>query len=340
MIKEAIKTVSEKKNLTYEEANEVMNEIMGGQAEPVQTAAFLTALAMKGETIEEIAGCADSMRAHALQCPYKGEVLDIVGTGGDGSNSFNISTAAAFVIAAAGVKVGKHGNRSASSKCGAADVLEALGVNIRQEPEKAAALLDKVGMAFFFAQLYHPAMKYAGPVRKAIGIRTVFNILGPLTNPDHADRCVIGVYQEDLTGVMAHALAKLGTVRGMVVYGQDRMDEISPSAPTTVVDIDHGRFETHVIEPEMFGLPRGKKEDLVGGEADVNAAIIREVLSGKSDGVYQTRRTAVLLNAGAGIYMGGKAKTMVEGVDLAARLIREGKALAKLDEFARASQEK
>ncbi len=338
MIQEAVKTLSKSQNLTYGQAEAAVNEIMDGKTSQAQTAAFLTALAMKGESIEEITGCAVGMRHHALAVPYTKEVLDIVGTGGDGSNTFNISTVSAFVIAAAGVKVGKHGNRAASSKCGAADVLEALGAEIRQSPEACAEMLDTVGMCFFFAQLYHQAMKYVAPVRREIGIRTIFNILGPLTNPAGASRCVIGVYNEAVTGSVAHVLAQLGVSRGMVVYGKDEMDEISASAPTLVCDIDHGEFSTFTIEPEDFGLKRGKKEDLIGGTAEENAKIAKEILSGSADGVNASRRTAVLLNAGAGIYIGGQAPDMLTGVDMAAELIRSGAAFRKMEEFVTASR--
>ncbi len=338
MIREATKTVSEGKNLAAEQARAVMDEMMEGRSTPAQTAAFLTALAVKGASLEEITACAAGMRSHAKHCPYEGDLLDIVGTGGDGSLSFNISTASAFVAAAGGAKVGKHGNRAASSACGAADVLEALGAVIREEPEQCIHLLDTVGMCFFFAQSYHPAMKYVAPVRKEIGIRTIFNILGPLTNPAGANQCVIGVFDEKLTGPLARVLSQLGVVRGMVVYGQDGMDEISISAPTTICSIDHGHFESFVIRPDDFGLPSGKKADLVGGSAEDNAHIIRELFNGRNDGVYQSRRTAVILNAGAGLYMSGKASSLLEGTDMASGLIRSGEAMKKLDEFVRVSR--
>lgn len=339
MIEEAIKLLAAKKDLTREQAKEAVNEIMSGTVSDAKKAAFLTAMVMKGETTEEIAGAAEGMRAHATPVPYEGDLLEIVGTGGDGSNTFNISTTSAFVAAAGGLKVSKHGNRAASSKCGAADVLEALGVNINQDPAACAKLLNEVGMCFFFAQMYHKAMRYVGPIRKELGIRTIFNILGPLTNPARASHDCIGVYDEKLVEPIAHVLAKLGVDRGLVFHGNDGMDEISASAPTKVCEVNHGIFHVYEIQPEDFGLKRGKKEDLVGGDAAENAAITRAVLSGQKDGIYETRRNAVLLNAGAALYIGGKAASIAGGVKLAADLIDSGKALAVLQAFAKASQE-
>lgn len=339
MIEEAIQLLTAKKDLTREEARDAVNEIMSGTVSDVKKAAFLTAMAMKGETIDEIAGSAEGMRAHATPVPYKGELLEIVGTGGDGSNTFNISTTSAIVVAAGGVKVSKHGNRAASSKCGAADVLEALGVNIEERPEECVKLLDTVGICFFFAQLYHKAMRFVGPIRKELGIRTIFNILGPLTNPAKATHDCIGVYDEKLVEPIAHVLARLGVTRGLVFHGNDGMDEISASAPTKVCEVDHGVFTTYTIQPEDFGLTRGRKEDLVGGDAAENAAITKAVLSGKKDGVYETRRNAVLLNAGAALYIGGKTDSIAGGVSLAADLIDSGKAAEKLQVFVKASQE-
>lgn len=339
MIEEAIKLLAAKQNLTFEQSEAAVNEIMSGTVDGVKTAAFLVAMAMKGETVEEIAGAAAGMRAHATPVHYGKELLEIVGTGGDGSNTFNISTTSALVIAAGGVAVSKHGNRAASSKCGAADVLEALGVNIQQPPEKAVKLLDEVGICFFFAQLYHKAMKYVGPVRKELGIRTIFNILGPLTNPAHATHDLIGVYSEALVEPIAHVLDRLGVERGMVFHGNDGMDEISASAPTLVCELDHGKFKTYTIKPEDFGLSTGRKSDLVGGDAAENAEITRNIFAGKTEGVYQTRRNAVVLNAGAAFYIAGKAQTIEEGVKLAETIIDSGKAAEKLAQFARASQE-
>ena len=334
MIKEAIIKLTKKQNLTYAEAEAVMNEIMGGETTPVQTSAYLTALAMKGETIDEITASASGMRAHCVKLLHDMDVLEIVGTGGDGSNSFNISTTAAFVIAAGGVPVAKHGNRAASSRSGAADCLEALGVNITIPPEKSAQLLEKLNFCFLFAQNYHIAMKYVAPVRKELGIRTVFNILGPLSNPAGANRELMGVYEEALVEPLAQVMSKLGVTRGMVVYGQDKLDEISMSAPTSVCEIRDNWFQSYVITPEQFGYERCDKEALVGGTPEENAAITRAILSGEERG---PRRDAVCLNAGAALYIGGKADTLEAGVRMAERLIDSGAAQAKLGEVAAAS---
>ncbi|WP_091206039.1 anthranilate phosphoribosyltransferase [Oribacterium sp. WCC10] len=341
MIKNAIdKIATLKGDLTYDEAYTVMTEIMTGQTTPTQNAAFLAALSTKStkaETIDEISGCAAAMREQATKVPHPGmEVLEIVGTGGDGAHSFNISTTAAMVIAAAGIKVAKHGNRAASSLSGTADCQEALGVNINQDVNKAQQLLADVGLCFLFAQKYHAAMKYVGPIRKELGFRTVFNILGPLTNPANPDMFLLGVYDEYLVEPVAKVLDKLGVKRAFVVYGQDRMDEISASCETTVCELRNGYYRTTVIKPEDFGLERGRKEDIVGGTPEENAEITRGILSGKIQG---TKRTAVLLNAGAAIYVGGKADCMEEGVKLAAELIDNGKALDKLEEYIRCSNE-
>ena len=339
MIRNAIdKIATLKGDLTYEEAYEVMTEIMTGQTTPTQNAAFLAALSTKStkaETIDEISGCAAAMREQATKVPHPGmEVLEIVGTGGDGAHSFNISTTAAMVIAAAGIKVAKHGNRAASSLSGTADCQEALGVNIQQDVEKAQELLKDVGICFLFAQKYHSAMKYVGPIRKELGFRTVFNILGPLTNPANPDMFLLGVYDEYLVEPVAKVLDKLGVKRAFVVYGQDRMDEISASAPTTVCELKNGYYRTTVIKPEDFGLVRGTKDELVGGTPAENALITRKILSGDIQG---TKRNAVLLNAGAAIYIGGKADSIEEGVKKAQELIDSGAALKKLEEYIIAS---
>ncbi len=327
MIKEAIIKLSNKEDLTYDEALQVMNEIMDGNATDVQKSAYLTALSMKGETIDEITGSAVGMRSHALQVEHDMDVLEIVGTGGDKSNSFNISTTASLVIAAGGVLVAKHGNRAASSKSGAADCLEALGVQISLEPQKSEALLKEIGITFLFAQKYHTAMKYVGPIRKELGIRTVFNILGPLTNPANANLQVMGVYSEELLEPMAHVLTKMGVKRGMVVFGKDVLDEISMSAPTAVCEFENDTYKTYTITPEQFGFTRCKKEDLLGGTPEENAAITRSILEGKKG----PQRDAVCLNAGAGLYVGQKAATLGEGVKMAQDLIDSGAALKKLD---------
>lgn len=335
MIQEAIVKLSKKEDIGYEMAKTVMDEIMCGEATDVQKAAYLSELAMKGETVEEITGSAEEMRNHATKLPYDGEVLEIVGTGGDGSNSFNISTTAALVISAAGVPVAKHGNRAASSKSGAADVLEALGVRITISPEKSAEILKKIGICFLFAQGYHGAMKYVGPVRKELGIRTVFNILGPLTNPAGASLQLMGVYEEALVESMAKVLSNLGVKRGMVVYGQDKLDEISLSAPTSVCEIKDGTLVSYEITPEQFGLTRCRKEELTGGTPEENAAITREILSGKKG----PKRDAVVLNAGAALYIAGKAENLEDGVRLAEKTIDEGLAARQLEDFIRLSNE-
>lgn len=335
MIKEAIIALSKKENLSYDTAVAVMDEIMSGQASDIQMSAYLTALAMKGETIEEITASAAGMRAHAVRLLHDMDVLEIVGTGGDGANSFNISTTSSLVIAAAGVPVAKHGNRAASSKCGAADVLEALGVNITLSPEKSTELLRRIGICFLFAQNYHIAMKYVAPVRRELGIRTVFNLLGPLSNPAGANMEVMGVYDEALVEPLARVMANLGVKSGMVVYGRDKLDEISMSAPTAVCEIRDGAFRSYVIEPEQFGFEKCDKAALVGGSPVENAAITRRILEGEQG----PRREAVLLNAAAALYTAGKTATLAEGVKLAADTIDSGKALQKLNDFIRYSNE-
>lgn len=335
MIREATVKLMNRNDLTYEEAAAVMNEIMDGATSLVQTAAFLAALSTKGETIEEVTACAAGMRAHALPVKHNLDLMEIVGTGGDGAQSFNISTTASIVIAAGGAKVAKHGNRAASSRSGAADCLEALGVNIDLSPEKCVQLLGSIGICFFFAQRYHTSMKYVGPVRKELGVRTIFNILGPLTNPARASRQVLGVFSEALVEPLAHVLSNLGVKRGMVVYGQDGLDEISVSAPTTVCEFTGDTFRNYVICPEDFGLPRSKKADLVGGTPAENAQITLDILSGMKG----PKRDAVLMNAGAGLYIAGKVDAFADGVHLAASLIDSGAARDKLNAFIRESNE-
>ncbi len=329
MIKEAIVKIVNKEDLTFEEAYTVMNEIMSGETTPTQNAAFLAALSTKSakaETTDEIAGCAAAMRAHATKVETDMELFEIVGTGGDNAHSFNISTTSALVAAAGGMKVAKHGNRAASSQCGTADCLEALGVNIQQSPARCIELLNEVGMCFFFAQKYHASMKYVGAIRKELGFRTVFNILGPLTNPGTPCMQLLGVYDGYLVEPLSQVLINLGVRRGMVVYGQDKLDEISLSAPTTVCEIKDGWFKSYVIAPEDFGLERCTRADLRGGTPEENAAITRAVLGGEKG----PKRSAVLMNAGASLYIGGKAGSMKEGVALAAELIDSGKALDTL----------
>ena len=330
MIKEAIIKLSKKENLTYTEAEEVMNEIMEGKASDVQKSAYLTALSMKGETIDEITASAAGMRAHCIKLLHDMDVLEIVGTGGDGANSFNISTTSSLVIAAAGIPVAKHGNRAASSKSGAADVLEALGVKIDVAPERSTQLLKDIQICFLFAQNYHIAMKYVGPIRKELGIRTVFNILGPLSNPAGANMELMGVYDESLVEPLARVMANLGVVRGMVVYGQDKLDEISMCAPTTVCEIKDGTFTSYEITPEQFGYERCEKGVLTGGTPQENAQITLDIISGKELGA---KRNAVCLNAGAAIYLAGKADSIEAGVRKAEQIIDEGLALKKLEQF-------
>lgn len=325
MIKEAIVKIVNKEDLSYDEAYAVMNEIMSGQTSPTQNAAFLAALSTKSaraETTDEIAGCAAAMRAHATQVKTGMDVLEIVGTGGDNAGSFNISTTTAIVSAAAGIKVAKHGNRAASSLCGTADCLEALGVNIEQSPEKCVELLKEAGMCFFFAQKYHASMKYVGPIRKELGFRTVFNILGPLTNPASPTMQLLGVYDAYLVEPLAQVLVNLGVKRGMVVYGMDKLDEISLSAPTKICEIKDGWFKSTMITPEEFGLKRCSKDDLKGGTPEENAAITLGILNGEKG----HKRNAVLLNAGAALYIGGKADSIKEGIALAEDIIDSGKA--------------
>ena len=332
MIKEAIKKIVDKRDLTYDEAYSVMNEIMSGETTPIQNAAFLAALSTKStkaETIDEISGCAAAMRAHALKVKHDMDVMEIVGTGGDGAQSFNISTTSAFVAAAGGVKIAKHGNRAASSKCGTADCLEALGVNIDQSPEKCVELLDSVGICFFFAQKYHTSMKYVGGIRKELGIRTVFNILVPLTNPSSPTMQLLGVYDKSLVEPLARVLVSLGVKRGMVVYGEDKLDEISASDATFVCEFKNGEYKSYEICPEDFKMARCTKDELKGGTPAENAAITRSVLSGEKG----AKRNAVLLNAGAALYIAGKAESMADGVKLAGELIDSGKATNVLERF-------
>jgi anthranilate phosphoribosyltransferase len=336
MIKEAIVKVVNRQDLTYEEAYAVMNEIMGGETTPTQNAAFLAALSTKSdkaETAAEIAGSAAAMREHAIPVKPHQDTLEIVGTGGDGANTFNISSTAAIVIAAAGQPVAKHGNRAASSKSGAADCLEALGVSLDQPPEKAVELLDTVGICFFFAQKYHTSMKYVGPIRKELGIRTVFNLLGPLTNPASPKYQVLGVYDAALLDELADVLPKLGVERGMVVYNQEKMDELATCGDNLICEFGTDGKRTYTVKPEDLGFARCQKSDLVGGTPAENADITRDILSGKSG----PQRDTVLLNAGAGLYISGKAATLADGVKLAAETIDSGKATATLEAYIQAS---
>ena len=338
MIKEAIVKIVNKEDLTYDEAYTVMNEIMSGETSPTQNAAFLAALSTKSaraETTDEIAGCAAAMRDHANRVDTGMDVLEIVGTGGDNAGSFNISTTTALIAAAAGIKVAKHGNRAASSLCGTADCLEALGVNIDQSPELCVKLLKEVGMCFFFAQKYHTSMKYVGAIRKELGFRTVFNILGPLTNPASPTMQLLGVYDGYLVEPLSQVLSSLGVKRGMVVFGTEKLDEISLSAPTKISEIRDGWYRTATITPEDFGFARCTREDLKGGAPAENAEITRAILRGEQG----HKRNAVLMNAGAALYIGGKAENMKDGVKKAAEIIDSGKAAKTLEALIRVSNE-
>ncbi len=334
MIKEAIYKVVNKEDLTAAEAEAVMEEIMSGNASQAQMSAFLTGLRMKGETIEEITALAKGMRAKGMKVNTDGDVFEIVGTGGDEVGTFNISTTSAFVIASAGVPVAKHGNRSVSSKSGAADVLEHLGVNLNLDAAQNEEVLKKVGICFLFAQVYHSSMKYVGPVRKEIGIRTVFNILGPLTNPAAANLQLLGVYDEKLAKPLAQVLSNLGVVRGASVYGNG-LDEISLAGPSKVYEIDHGTITDYEISPDQFGFKTCDLKDLIGGTPEENAQITRDILSGKETG---PKRQVVQMNAGMSLYLAGKADSIEAGVKLAGELIDSGKALEKLEAFKEATQ--
>ena len=329
MIKEAILQAARRENLSYETAEAVINEIMEGRASEIQMAAFLTAMSVKGETIEEITASAAGMRRHCVRILHDMDVLEIVGTGGDGSNSFNISTTSALVVSAAGIPVAKHGNRAASSKSGAADVLEKLGVDITIPPERSLHLLKTINFCFLFAQNYHISMKYVAPVRRELGIRTIFNILGPLVNPAGANMELLGVYDADHIEPMAKVLCNLGVKSGMVVYGQDGLDEISLSSPTSVCELRNGFIKSYVIEPEQFGFTRCKKEDMEGGTPEENARITRDILSGSKG----PKRDAVLLNSAAAIHIVRPEVSILEGINIAAGVIDSGKALEQLEQF-------
>ena len=330
MIKDSIIALAKGQTLTYTQAKQAMDEIMSQEASDIQIAAFLTALALKGESIDEITACAESLREHCVRLLHNMEVLEIVGTGGDGSNSFNISTASAIVSAAGGAKVAKHGNRSASSQCGSADVLEELGVNIMLDKERSQRLLEEIGICFLFAQNYHIAMRYVAPVRKQLGIRTIFNILGPLSNPAGASLQLMGVYDESLCEPLAQVMRNLGVKRGMVVYGQDSLDEISLSAPTRICEINESSIRSYIFSPEEFGLELCDKDALQGGDKGTNARIIQEIFSGQDRGA---RYNATCLNAGAALYIANKAESMRDGFYLARKLIDQKSAQEKLNAF-------
>ena len=329
MIKEAIAKVVKGEDLDDVMMTKVMDEIMEGEATDAQKASFLTAMSMKGETIEEITSAAKVMRSHCEKFLNNMDVLEIVGTGGDGSNTFNISTLASLVVSSTGIKVAKHGNRAASSKCGTADCLEALGVKIDLAPAASAQILNELNICFLFAQKYHTAMRFVGAVRKEMGIRTIFNILGPLANPAGASLQLLGVYSEDLVEPLARVLVNLGVKRAMVVYGQDSIDEISMSAPTTVCEVRNGEYKSYVIQPEDFGFERCEKSELVGGTPQENAAIARQILGGEKG----PKTDAVILNAGAAIHIAKENCTMEEGIRIARLALESGQALRQLEQF-------
>lgn len=335
MIENAIKKLTEDTDLTFAETNQVIDEIMTGKTSPIQIASFLTALSVRKETVEEIAGAADAMRAHALTFHAEEPVLEIVGTGGDHSNSFNISTTSALVVAAMGIPVAKHGNRAASSRSGAADVLEALGVQIDLDPKKSEEILDQIGICFLFAQEYHKAMKYVAPVRKELGIRTLFNVLGPLANPAHASSQVLGVYDEDLVEPMAKVLDQLGINDAMVIHGQDGFDEASISAPTTVMEVHNGKFTKYEITPEEFGLNRAEKAEVIGGTPVENAQITLDILNGVSG----AKRDVILLNSALAIHTARPNITIHDAIDLARQTIDSGAALNKLNDFIKMTED-
>ncbi|MDD3057364.1 MAG: anthranilate phosphoribosyltransferase [Sphaerochaeta sp.] len=336
MIREAIKQLSQRQDLGYETARLVMDEIMEGKASDVQMSSFLTALSLKGETIEEITACAEGMRSHCKRLLHEMPVLEIVGTGGDHSNSFNISSTSSIVISSCQVPVAKHGNRAASSACGSADVFEALGVNIQVPEETSRRLLQEIGLCFLFAQNYHISMRYVAPVRRELGIRTVFNILGPLANPAGASMQLMGVFDRSLLRPLAQVMTNLGVDRGMVVHGQDGMDEITLTAPTSVCEVKDGIFSEYSLTPEQFGFNRCSKEDLLGGNAQENAAISRSILDGSLTG---PKRDVVLFNSGCALYIAGRAETIAQGIALSADAIDSGRALAQLQKFIKLSNE-
>ena len=335
MIKEAIVLAAAKKNLSSEIAETVMDEIMGGKATDIQIAAFLTAMSVKGETIEEITACAIGMRKHCVRVLHNMECLEIVGTGGDKSNTFNISTTTAIVTSSCGIPIAKHGNRAASSRSGSADVLGSLGVKLDISPEHSLKILQNINLCFLFAQNYHLSMKYVAPVRKELGIRTIFNILGPLVNPAGASMQLLGVYDEELLEPMAQVLLNLGVKSGMVVFGQDGLDEISMSAPTSVCEFRNGWLKKYKITPEQFGFSRCKKEDLVGGTPEENAKITMDILSGIRGPKFDT----VLLNSAAAVHIAKPELSIEEAVKVVAKSIDNGDALAQLRNFIRLSNE-
>lgn len=335
MIQQAIYKALNRENLTLEMTKSVMDEIMSGNATNAQIASFITAIRMKGETIDEITACAMIMRQYGLKVKHEGDVLDIVGTGGDEAFTFNISTVSSLVISAAGIPVAKHGNRSVSSKCGSADVLEALGVKINIPVERSEEILKEIGICFLFAPLYHSSMKYAAPVRKELGVRTIFNILGPLSNPANANLQLLGVYDENLVEPMARVLANLGVKRAMVVHGHDGLDEVSLSSKSTVCEVNQGQVNSFFLDPHQFGFEYCKPEDLVGGDPALNAEIAIQILRGEKG----PKRDIVLLNSAVCLYMSYNNITLRECVRLAAETIDSGKAMEQLNKFIKLSNE-
>lgn len=329
MIENAIKKVAMKEDLTFDEAKTVMDEIMSGQTNDIQIASLLTALSVKSETIAEIAGSAQAMRDHALAFQPAEDVLEIVGTGGDHSNSFNISTTSSLVVAAAGTPVAKHGNRAATSKSGAADVLEALGVKIDVTPETSATVLHEIGICFLYAQEYHKAMRFVAPVRKTLGIRTLFNILGPLANPAGASMQLLGVYDKDLLEPLAKVLHELGVNKAMVVHGEDGLDEVSLTGATDVCELQNGQLTTYQITPEQFGFKRCQPADLVGGTPADNAKITQAILNGAQG----PQRDVILMNAGCALHVAHPELSIAEAIQLAADTIDSGQAQAELKQF-------
>jgi anthranilate phosphoribosyltransferase len=337
VIRAALATLLDGRDLTREEARAVMDQIMSGEATPAQIGGFLVALRLKGETADEIAGCAEAMRSHVLGVhPQRQDLVDTAGTGGDGANTFNISTAAALVAAAAGAAVAKHGNRAASSATGAADVLEALGLRLDLPPARIERSIDELGFGFLFAQVHHPAMRYAAPVRRELAARTVFNVLGPLTNPAGARAQVVGVYTPGLVRTIAEALVRLDARRAYVVHGASGIDELSPCGANLVCEVESGRIREYELDPLDLGVPRAAPEDLRGGDPTTNAAALRDVLAGKGSAGH---RAAVLLNAAGAIAAAGHAADLREGLDAARRTIDSGAAAARLEELVAFSRE-
>ena len=335
MIKEAIYEIVNGNDLSYEMAEQVMDEIMSGEASQIHMGAFLTGLRMKGETIDEITACAAGMRKHCTRLLHDMDVLEIVGTGGDEVGTFNISTISSMVVSAAGIPVAKHGNRSVSSKCGAADVLEALGADITISPAKSTRILDEIGFCFLFAQTYHTAMRFVAPVRKELGIRTIFNVLGPLANPAGANYQLLGVYDEKLVEPLAQVLLKLGVKRAIVVHGQDGLDEITLSAPTTCCELRDGTLKSYVLEPEQVGLKKCSLNELIGGDPEENAAIAMSILNGEKG----PKRDAVVLNSAACIYMVRDGITLTDAVKEAEEILDNGRARVQLEKYVALSRE-